>query len=53
MVMKIHIKAFLDVALHTVAVGYQRFRGPCCLQVSLKHWYPTTTLRSVTTQNTT
>jgi len=33
----------------TVAVGYQRFGGPCYLQ--LQGWYPTVTLHSIITHH--
>jgi len=43
---------------HSVVVGYQYYRGPCCLhhlgeeQGPLEHWYPTATLHGITTQKT-
>jgi hypothetical protein len=39
----------------SVVVGYQCFRGPCCLHFQhgpLKRLYLTTTLKDVTTQKT-
>jgi len=38
---------------YIVVVGYQRFRGPCCLHLQgepLKRWYPTTTLHDFISQ---
>jgi len=54
----IQVEVFWDVTVCSVVVGYQRFRGPCCLHrqgegggsVDLC-WYPTATLHGVTIQN--
>jgi len=42
------VQVFWIVTPYIVVVGYQRFRGPCCLH----RWYPTTSLRGFTTLNT-
>jgi len=53
MTMKIEVKVFWVVMPCNIAVG-----GPYCLHLQgeqqdlPKHWYPTATLHSVTTQNT-
>jgi len=50
---KIKVEVFWLVTPCSVVVGYQRFRGPCCLHLHpLKRWYPTTTLNGVTNQKT-
>jgi len=48
------VEVFWVVTPCSEVVGYQRFRGPCCihLQGEVKRWYPTITLHGVTTQKT-
>jgi hypothetical protein len=58
MVVKIQVEVFLVVALCNVVVGYKHFGEPCCPEDGrqpgpLKHWCPTATLHSVTTQTLT
>jgi hypothetical protein len=60
--MKIHVKFFWVVTLCSVVVGYQCFRGPCCLHLQgevtgsgktrhrYRPGYLTTTLHGITTQ---
>jgi hypothetical protein len=53
---KTQIKVFWAMMLCSVAVGYQHFRGPCCLQLQ-QHgpsicWYPTATLHGILTKKT-
>jgi hypothetical protein len=52
MAVKIQVEVFWVVTPCNVAVGYQRFEGPCCLhlQGEVKRWYRSTTLHGVTTQ---
>jgi hypothetical protein len=64
--LKFSKRAFWVVIQHSVAVGYQRFRGTCCLHLQgemktgrrwrqqglLKCWCPIVTLYSITTQRT-
>jgi hypothetical protein len=44
------IMVFLDVKPCSLVVRCQCFKGTCCLQVPLKHWYLSTRSQSVTTQ---
>jgi len=47
------VKFFWVLTPCGVMIGYQHFRGPCCLPEGgpLEHWYPNMTLHGVTTQN--
>jgi hypothetical protein len=52
---KIQVAVFWIMAPCSVVVGYQRFRGPCCLHLqhgSLKRRCLTTTLNDIKTQKT-
>jgi hypothetical protein len=54
---KFHVEVYWVVTPRSVAVGYPRFRIPCCLVLqgeewTSENWYPTTTLHGVTTQKT-
>jgi hypothetical protein len=57
------VEVFSVLTPYRVLLGYQRFRGQCCLHLQgevwrwrqhwhLKRWYPTTTQHSVRTQRT-
>jgi hypothetical protein len=49
------VEAFCVVTPSGVVLGYQRFKGPCCLHLQhgpLKRWYPTKTQHGITTQKT-
>jgi hypothetical protein len=51
MTVKIQFKVLWVVTPYSVVVGYQCFRGPCCLHLlgsPLKHWYHTTTQKTLT-----
>jgi hypothetical protein len=52
MAVKIQVEVFWVVMSCGVVVGYQHFRGPCCLHLlkpgSLICWHPITTLHNVT-----
>jgi len=58
--MMIQVEVVWVLTLCSVVEEYHHFRGPCCLTSPwrwrqhgpLKHWYPTVTLYSVTTQRT-
>jgi len=51
---ELQVEFFSVVMPFSVAVGYQCFKGPCCLYLwrqhgPLKCWYPTTTVHGITT----
>jgi hypothetical protein len=54
MAVMFQVEAFWVVTPCSVVVGYKRFGGPRCLhlQGEVKRWYPTPTLRGITTQKT-
>jgi len=50
--MKIHVEVFRVLTPCSVIVGYQHYGGRWRQRGHPKRWYPTATVHSVTTQNT-